>query len=52
MNTVIKKIRELNIGRVEEDVLLKKYTTYRVGGPCSYYITPSSINNLILLLVA
>lgn len=43
-------IESKNIGDIKCDEELKKHTTYRVGGPCSYYITPSSINNLILLL--
>lgn len=43
-------IERENIGEIRFDEELKNHTTYRVGGPCSYYITPSSIDSLVLLL--
>ncbi len=50
MNEVVDKIKDLNIGRVEENVSLKKYTTYRVGGVCRCITYPRSVTSLVKLI--
>ena len=32
MTNIARELKELNIGKVEEDVSMSKHTTYRVGG--------------------
>lgn len=39
-----------NIGEVKANEELKKHTTYKVGGVCDYFVLPSSIDNLVLLI--
>lgn len=46
----IKAIKNMNIGKVEEDVLLKNYSTYRVGGICRLIAYPKDVSSLIQLL--
>lgn len=46
----IDKIKKLNIGRIETDVFLSKYTTYKVGGMASLVVYPKNIDKLITLL--
>ena len=50
MDETIQKIKELNIGRVEENVSLKKYTSYRVGGIASCIVYPRSVMSLVKLM--
>jgi UDP-N-acetylmuramate dehydrogenase len=50
MYDIIKKIKELNLGKVEENVSLKKYTTYKVGGICTAIVYPKNISSLVTLL--
>ena len=50
MNDKLEKIKELNIGKVEENVSLDKYTTYRVGGVCSAIVYPKNTKCLIELM--
>ena len=50
MNDIIEKLKELNIGKIEENVSLDKYTTYRVGGVCSAIVYPKDIDALITLI--
>ena len=50
MNDVIEKIKELNIGKIEENVSLKKYTTYRVGGLATAVVYPKNTASLVKLL--
>ncbi|MBQ1496462.1 MAG: UDP-N-acetylmuramate dehydrogenase [Bacilli bacterium] len=38
------------IGEVLCNEELKKHTSYKVGGSCNYFVTPSSIDKLIILL--
>ena len=38
------------IGEIKIDEELKFHTTYKVGGKCDYYISPSNIEKLIVLL--
>ena len=50
MKEVIQKIKDLNIGKIEEDVSLKKYTTYRVGGVARCIAYPKSVPSLVKLI--
>lgn len=43
-------LEEMNIGDIKENEEMSKHTTYKVGGECSLFVTPSSIENLICLL--
>ena len=49
MNDIIKEIKELGI-KVEENVNLKKYTTYKAGGTASCIAYPDNTKELIDLL--
>ncbi len=50
MDDIINKIKELNIGKIEENVSLKKYTTYRTGGTARCIVYPKNIDSLIELI--
>lgn len=50
MDDVVKQIEEAAIGRVEKNVSLSKYTTYRVGGVASVIVYPKNIDSLIQLI--
>lgn len=50
MKNIIEKIRKLNIGKVEENVSLKKYTTYRTGGKAKCIVYPKNAIHLIELI--
>lgn len=50
MEGIIEEIKSSNIGRVEENVSLKKYTTYRVGGVARVIVYPKDIPSLVNLL--
>ena len=50
MDEMVKRIKELNIGKVEDNVSLKKYNTYHVGGMARCIVYPKDINDLITLI--
>lgn len=50
MNELVEMIKANNIGRYEENVSLKKYTTYRVGGIAKYIVYPRNVSKLIKLI--
>ena len=50
MEDILQKIEDLNIGKVEENVSLKKYTTYRVGGIARYIVYPRNVTSLVKLM--
>lgn len=50
MDEIIEIIKDKNIGKVEENVSLKKYTTYRAGGTARCVVYPKNTNKLIELL--
>ena len=50
MNDTIEKIKKLNLGKVEEKVSLKKYTTYCVGGIARAIVYPKNTTALVRLL--
>lgn len=47
---IVKYIEKLKIGKVEKNVSLKKYTTYRAGGTAKVIVSPKSIDKLLELL--
>lgn len=50
MKEVIEKIKRLGIGKIEENISLSKYTTYKTGGIASCIVYPKDIEKLICLL--
>lgn len=50
MNDVIKEIDKSDIGKIEKDVFLSKYTTYRVGGMARCIVYPKTTNKLVKLI--
>ena len=47
MDDIIEIIKNKNIGKMEENVSLKKYTTYRAGGTARCIIYPKNTDKLI-----
>ena len=47
---IIKDIKELHVGKVIENVKMKDYTTYKVGGSVICIVIPEDENSLIKLL--
>ena len=50
MDEVIQKIKDLDLGKVEENVSLKKCTTYRVGGIARSIVYPKTSRCLVQLI--
>ncbi len=50
MKETIQHIKSMNVGKVEEDVSLKKYTTYRAGGIARCIVYPKNISKLVELM--
>lgn len=50
MNDVIEIIKRKSIGKIEENVSLKKYTTYKAGGTARCIVYPNNVDKLISLL--
>ena len=50
MKDTIERIKDNNIGKVEENMSLKKYTTYKTGGKARCIVYPKDTNKLIKLL--
>lgn len=47
---MLNELVELNIGKIETNVSLKKCTTYRVGGNAKYIAYPKDIDSLVKLI--
>lgn len=47
---IIHKIENENIGQIEKNVSISKYTTYKVGGIAKAIVYPKDVNSLIKLL--
>lgn len=47
---IIELIDDSNIGKVEKDVPLSKYTTYKVGGRAKIMVYPKNVDNLVRLM--
>ena len=50
MNETLEKIKKLDVGDVESNVSLKKYTTYCSGGVAACVVYPESSNDLVKLI--
>lgn len=50
MKRILEEIEKQNLGKIERDVLLKKHTTYKVGGVAKAIIYPKNTKCLIKLL--
>ena len=50
MKELVKYIEKNNIGKYIEKAHLSNYTTYKVGGICSYIVYPKDVKKLIALL--
>ncbi len=50
MKKIIDKLNKIDNLNVEEDVLLKNYTTFQVGGPADIFLTPKNENALLELI--
>lgn len=47
---LIKELEKNKIGKIEKNVSLKKYTTFKVGGRANLIVTPKNIDKLVLLI--
>lgn len=47
MDEVITELEQLSVGKIEKNVPLSKYTTYRVGGEAKLIVYPKNANCLI-----
>lgn len=50
MKDVIEQIKKNGIGKIEEDISLSKYTTYKTGGIARLLVYPKNTEKLITLL--
>ena len=50
MNDYVETIKLLNVGKIEENVSLKNYTTYRAGGNARCIVYPKNVDALVNLL--
>lgn len=50
MDEILERIEDLNLAKIEKNVSLKKYTTYRCGGTAKCIIYPKSVDSLIEIL--
>ncbi len=50
MDDIIEEIKIMDIGKMEENVSLKNYTTYRCGGNARCIVYPKTVNSLSTLL--
>lgn len=46
----IKELEKKNIGKIEKNVFLSKYTTYKVGGLASVIVYPKDVEKLVELI--
>ena len=47
---LIEQLKQMNIGKLETNVLLSKYTTYKVGGKAKVLAYPKNIEKLIFFI--
>lgn len=50
MNELLEKIENEDIGKVQENIYLKNYTTYKVGGKAWALVYPKNESKLVLLM--
>ena len=48
--TIEEKINKKKIGKIEKNVSLSKYTTYKAGGKAKLIVYPKNIDKLVELL--
>jgi UDP-N-acetylmuramate dehydrogenase len=46
MNSLVNRIKQLNLGKVKVNEPLANHTTIKIGGPADLFVEPSSIDNL------
>ena len=49
MNEFFAEVAKKDIGKIQKDVFISKYTTYKVGGLVRAIIYPKNIDSLVLL---
>lgn len=49
-NEILKELKNMDLGKILEDVSLKKYTTYKIGGIAKCIIYPKNIDCLVILI--
>ena len=47
MKEWITDLKQLNIGKLEINTSIKKYTTYQIGGNAACVVNPKSIEKLV-----
>ena len=50
MKMFLEEVEKNGIGKIEKEVFLSKYTTYKVGGLCSCIIYPKDVDKLVKLI--
>lgn len=50
MDDIVKELENLNVGHIEKDVSLVKYTTYKSGGIAWLVVSPKNVEQLIKLM--
>ncbi len=50
MKDFFNEVEKNNIGKIEKEVFLSKYTTYKVGGLCDAIIYPKNVEKLVALI--
>ena len=50
MKKFLEEVEKNGIGKIEKEVFLSKYTTYKVGGLCSCIIYPKDVDKLVKLI--
>lgn len=50
MNSWVDELKKLNVGKMETNISLKKYTTYKIGGNAVCVVYPKTTTELIRLL--
>jgi UDP-N-acetylmuramate dehydrogenase len=49
LDDVVEELKKEIDGRVQTDVPLARFTTYRLGGPARVYVEPASVDDLVAL---
>lgn len=50
MPDIYNELEKMDIGKIEKNVSLKKYTTYNVGGKAKYIVYPKNVKSLVKLI--
>lgn len=49
MTSLVTRLQSRLRGRVDTDVVLARFTTYRLGGPARIYVEPASVDDVVAL---